>query len=108
MITVFPGWYIKVVRKSFLSKLWKVTLYDGFKVGLSSPYMLKSDAEKFAQGIFNHVCKDYLERIRQEQPEVFAKILHESDTKWLWRTEAMGKISIGKIARILYSNEINH
>jgi hypothetical protein len=100
MVTVFQGWYIKVQRKGFLSKLWAVTFCDGKAVSLTSPYMLKEDAERFAQKTFEDVCRDYLERMKRERPDIFAEVLR--DDNFIWKTEAMGNIPIGKIAKTLY------
>lgn len=102
MPTVFPGWYIKVTRKSFLSKAWEVRFYDGWcGTEVRSTYMLKNDAEHFAQGLLEEICKDWLEKCKHEQPEIFKEIL--SDYRTLWQTNGpMGAIPIGLIAQKLY------
>jgi hypothetical protein len=101
--TVFPGWRIEIIRKGFLSKFWKVLLYDGFSVGLSTPYMLKSDAEEFAQRLLEKVCIGHLEHMKKEQPKMFAEILLSRNI--MWQTEAMGRIPISKIAQLFYQLE---
>ncbi len=107
MPVVFPGWYIKVARKSFLSKVWEVRFYDGLKTIVILPHALtltKRYAEEEAQWLLEEICKTRLEECKQKQPEIFKKIL--SDSKTLWRTDGpMGDIPIGLIAQKLYPEE---
>lgn len=102
MPTVFPGWYIKVTRESFLSKAWEVRFYDGFttkEIRLGG--LCKSDAEHHAQALLEEICKGRLELIKKETPEEFDEILNNSNT--LWQTNGpMGVIPLGKIAQKLY------
>ena len=100
MITVFPGWYIKVTRKSFLSKAWEVRFYDGFTKEFRFPGRPKSDAEHHAQSLLEEICKEKLELIKEETPEKFDEILGDSNT--LWQTNGpMGVIPLGRIAQKL-------
>jgi hypothetical protein len=107
MPIVFPGWYIKVARKSFLSKVWEVRFYDGLKTIVILPTALtltKRWAEDQAQWLLEEICKTRLEECKQKQPEIFKEIL--SDPKTLWRTNGpMGDIPIGLIAQKLYPEE---
>ena len=102
MITVFPGWYIKVTRKSFLSKAWEVRFWDGVSnTEIRYPGAPKNMAEHFAQSLSEEICKGMLERIKEETPEKFDEIL--SDSKTIWQTNGpMGAIPLGKIAQKLY------
>jgi len=100
---VFPGWYIKVARKSFLSKHWEVRFYDGLKTIVILPTELtltKRAAEDQAQWLLEEICKDRLEEIKQKQPEMFKEIL--SDPKLVWKTDRMGVIAIGFFAKYHY------
>jgi hypothetical protein len=103
MPTVFPGWYIEVTRKSFLSKAWEVRFHDGrhsAELRITS-YKTKRGAENFAQVLLEVTCKDWLEELKHKQPDLFKKIL--SDPRFVWRTNGpMGDIPIGRIAQKLY------
>lgn len=103
MPAVFPGWYIKVTRKSFLSKTWEVRFHDGqhsAELRITS-CRTKKRAEDIAQAFLEAICKDWLEERKQEQPEIFKEIL--SDPRFVWKTNGpMGKIPIGLIAQKLY------
>jgi len=102
MPTVFPGWYIKVTRKSFLSKAWEVRFYDGLTMEIrASITPAKRGAEDLAQALLEEICKDRLEKCKHEQPEIFKEIL--SDYRTLWQTNSpMGAIPLGLIAQKLY------
>ena len=85
-----------------MSKAWEVRFYDGCSgTEVRSPYMLKSDAEHFAQSLLERICKEKLELIKEETPEKFDEILNDSNT--IWQTNGpMGVIPLGKIAQKLY------
>lgn len=117
MPSIFPGWYIKVSKRSKLSKaekclasslkqkcLWEVIFYDGLEATIIFPTELtltKEAAEYIAQNLLEEICKTILEDCKQTQPEIFKRIL--SDPKKLWRTYGpMGDIQIGLIAQKLY------
>ena len=102
MITVFPGWYIRVTRKSFLSKAWEVRFWDGVSnTEIRYPSAPKNMAEHFAQSLLERICKDMLESTKEEAPEKFDEILGDSNT--VWKTDGpMGVIPLGKIAQKLY------
>ena len=102
MPTVFPGWYIRVTRKSFLSKAWEVRFWDGFtNKEIRLPGAPKNVAEDWAQGLLEEICKDWLELIKKETPEKFDEILRNGKT--LWQTNGpMGVIPLGRIAQKLY------
>lgn len=102
MITAFPGWYIKVTRKSFLGKAWEVRFWDGLSnTEIRYPGAPKNVAENFAQGLLEEICKGMLEDIKGETPEKFDEILGDSNT--VWQTNGpMGAIPIGLIAQKLY------
>jgi hypothetical protein len=103
MPTVFPGWYIEVTRKSFLSKAWEVRFYDGWHSAELRITFCKTKrrAEHVAQAFLESICKDWLEELKHKQPDIFKKIL--SDPRFVWKTNGpMGKIPIGLIAQKLY------
>lgn len=104
MPTVFPGWYIQVKRVNFLSKHWEVIFYDGVDLLISLAGTSKSLAEDFAQNLMEEICKDKLERLKEEQPEIFNEILKNGDT--MWDTGGgQNRIPLGEIAQKLYPEE---
>ncbi len=102
MVTVFPGWHIRVTRRSLLSKAWEVRFWDGFtSTEIRYPGASKNAAEHFAQSLLERICKEKLELIKEETPEKFDEILSDSNTPWQ-TNGPMGVIPLGKIAQKLY------
>jgi hypothetical protein len=103
MVTVFPGWYIKVARKSFLSKTWRLILHDGVSTSLGFENGNKDNVDRLAQKLLEDICKDRLELCKRDQPEAFKQILADSNT--MWDTQGpMGRIPLGMITKKLYPN----
>lgn len=93
MPTITQGWYIKVARKSFLSREWELRFFDGTRL-----FILESSGkvviEGAAEALLARICSEQLDRIEKEAPDLFHHLLRTGDQVNVnGRTLPLGKLA---------------
>jgi len=98
MPTITQGWYIEVVRKSFLSSKWELRFFDGTRLFITENPS-KGFVESLAEALLADICANQLDRIKNEAPELFYHLLRTGD-----EVKVNGQmLPLGELAQKLYT-----